>query len=375
LFMAMKKNIIINSTKKIDQSFFDLFCSLGLDNNFFISSSAVNALCQPLQGSVKKIYFPPNPDEIIGRIIFFISLPFFWLGYSFWLASLGRNLDKIVCVGAREKIIFTPLAKFFKIKIIWLELPGSKIFGLSRLGKIFSAKAELVVFSARDEKDLIESGTSSEKICNISLGVNFQATEQQDNIFSSLAKADKPYSFYKNFTVGVICENDDRRRLEVLLQAVKGCLNLIPNFRLVVIGQDTGSGNLSWLIKSLGLERRVWLVGEQKNLSQWFSDLDLYVVLAKNPQLGDLERALAAAACGVPLLGFPSRNISDIISEGQNGIIVQEGGAEAIVQEIITFEADERSRRIMGENGKKLVQQDFDRQRQLDKLKMILEKS
>jgi len=200
-----------------------------------------------------------------------------------------------------------------------------------------------------------------------------QALEQQDNLFSSLAKADKPYSFYKNFTVGAAVMPGDRRRLEILLQAVKGCVNFIPNFRLVVIGLGPENGNLNWLIKNLGLERRVWLVGEQKNLLQWFDDLDLYVVLAENPSLADLEKALAAASRGLPLVGFPSANLSEVIVEGRNGFTNEINNANALTQKIIALESDERGRKILGENGQRLVLENFDRQKQLKRLKEILE--
>jgi len=60
-------------------------------------------------------------------------------------------------------------------------------------------------------------------------------------------------------------------------------LEFNSNFRLVVLGQDPSNDNLNWLIKNLGLTGRVWLLGEEKDLAQWFKDLDLYVVLAENP--------------------------------------------------------------------------------------------
>jgi len=229
-----------------------------------------------------------------------------------------------------------------------------------------------ITFTASETENLLQGGCRPENIHNISLGLNLKTAERQENIFSSLAKADKPYSFYKNFTVGVICQDNDRRRLEILLQAVKQCLNLIPNFRLVVLGQDPSNDNLNWLIKNLGLTGRVWLLGEEKDLAQWFKDLDLYITLAENPRLNDLEKAIAASSCGVPLLGWPEKNLSAIISEGENGCLLAETGAEAIAQKIIAMEADERLRRIMGKNGKRLVRENFDRQKQIERLQEIL---
>ncbi|MDD4901939.1 MAG: glycosyltransferase family 4 protein [Patescibacteria group bacterium] len=371
----MKNILLINSAKKFEQSLLDMFGDLGKDNSFFSWVGDRDYWQQfNAAGKLKKIFFGPELKNFFGVASFLSLLPFLWLGYLWLLSSWKRSeqIDKILCVDLREKIIFTPLARILRIKVYWLELPERNRRQLKKMRRLFSSPAKLIVFTPQDAEDLAKDGFKKEKIHNISLGVNLQSVERQDNLFSSLAKADKPYSFYKNFTVGAWCGSGDRRRLEILLQSAKACVNLIPNFRLVVIGQDTSSGNLNWLIKKLGLERRVWLVGEQKNLIQWFADLDLYVVLAENPGLNDLERALMAASRGLPLLGFPTRNLTDIIIEGQNGFICEDDRAEALAQKIIAIEADERARKKMGANGQQLVYRNFDRQKQLQRLREII---
>jgi glycosyltransferase involved in cell wall biosynthesis len=371
----MKKILIINSAKKIDRSFFDLFDELSKEERF--SAWVADRDCLPAfraGGMVKNKFFGPETDNFFGTLGFFIILPVLWLRYFFPLSALQRRagLVWIICAADREKFIFSPLARLLGIGVIWLELPGENQKQFRKIRRLFSRPAELVVFTPQDAEDLAAQGFKREQIHNISLGVNLQAVERQDNLFSSLAKADKPYSFYKNFTVGALCDSDDRRRLEILLQAAKACVNQIPNFRLVIIGQGPESAHWNWLVKKLGLERRVWLVGEQKNLSQWFDDLDLYVVLTEKPDLADLERVLMAASRGLPLLSFPTRNLTDIIIVGQNGLVAEAEGAEALAQKIIAIEADERGRKILGENGRALVYRDFDRQRQLERLKNII---
>ena len=369
----MKKFLVINSAKNIERSFFDLLADLGAENYFFVWAAENSAETIP-NGKTEKKSFPPEPNGFFSFLFFIFSLPFFWPKYFFALSALKRreNIEKIICVDEREKIIFTPLAKFLKIKIIWVALPGEPENKLKRLLKISAKSAVAITFTASETENLLQGGCRPENIHNISLGLNLKTAERQENIFSSLAKADKPYSFYKNFTVGVICQDNDRRRLEILLQAVKKCLNLIPNFRLVVLGQDPSNDNLNWLIKNLGLTGRVWLLGEEKDLAQWFKDLDLYIALAENPGLNDLEKTIAAASCGVPLLGWTEKKLSAIISEGQNGCLLAETGAEAIAQKIIAMEADERLRRIMGINGQKMVRDNFDRKKQIERLGEIL---
>jgi glycosyltransferase involved in cell wall biosynthesis len=371
----MKKIILINSGKFIEQPFFDLFADVGAENHFFLWTRSGGDVRQLSNGERKNKFFGPEPDNFFSALIFILCLPAFWVGYFFPLLFFKRreHIAKIICTLNREKLIFTPLARLLKIKAFWLEMPGQLDYKLKRWRRFFSGPAELITFTAEDSEDLAKEGFQPKNIHNISLSANLRSLERQDNLFSSLAKADKPYSFYKNFTVGCLCERIDSHRLEILLQAVKACVNLVPNFRLVVIGPGADSANLHWLVKNLGLGQRVWLLGEQKNLLRWFDDLDLYLILAENLCLNDLEKALAAASCGVPLLGFPSRNLSAIIREGQNGLQAEAVSAEAMAQKLITLEADERGRKSLGANGQKIVREDFDRQKQIEKLKEIID--
>jgi glycosyltransferase involved in cell wall biosynthesis len=357
----MKKILIIDSAKNTNLPLAGIFSDLRNDDFSFVW----------LKAAKRRVFLGPELVNFWALAFFVILLPALWAGYLFYLASCRRReeISEIICVGDREKIVFTPLARFLKIKTVWFELPGEIDRRPLRLRRLFSGPAGLIVFTPADAERLVGAGFEPGQISDVSLGMNWQAAEQQDDIFSNLAKADKPYSFYKNFTIGAVAEKGDRRRLEILLQAVKNCANLIPNVRLVVIGQDTSSGNLNWLVKKLGLERRVWLVGEQKKLLQWFDDLDLYLILAENPKLADLERALLATSRGVPLLGFPAQSSPAFIIDSQTGFISEAGNAEALAQKIIMIEADEPGRKKIGENGRQLVYQNFDRQKQLARLR------
>lgn len=375
----MKNILIINSLKKIDQSLFGLLGDLS-GNNVLFGWFKEKIFLEKFKsiGRAKKIFFGPSGESLVGFLSLIFLVPILWIGYFFnlYFFTRKRKIKKIICIGFREKIIFTPIAKILKLAVVWLYLPGGgeqkgKIY--SAFLKLFSGSVEIAVFTMPDAVHLAEIGFKKEKINNVSLGVNLSVSEHQDNIFYNLAKADKPYSFYKNFTVGAVVSASDRRRLELLLQATKSCLNFIPNFRLVVIGAIPENGNLNWLVKKMGIENRVWFVGEQKNSLQWFADFDLYVVLQKNPGLGDLETAMLAASRGVPIAAFREKNMSDIIIEGETGFWIEKDSAEALGQRIVEIEADQLFCRKIGKNCQAMVREHFDREKQIKRLRAILD--
>ena len=370
----MKNILFINSAERFDSSLSGLLLDLSLKNSFHLLARDIDGA--KAAASKAKIYFGPAAQGFLSVLLFLVFLPFLWLAYllavSAWKKSL--KIETLIGCGWNAKMIFSPLASLLKIKTVWLELPGEPKTGriAAALLKMASGRAEIISFTGETAEELSRAGFDRERISNVSLGVNLNATERQGNIFYNLAKSDKPYSFYKNFTVGAVVAPADRNKLEMLLRAARNCVNIIPNLRLVAIGPTPEEGNMNWLIKKLGLERRVWLVGEQKNLIQWCDDFDLYLSLAGNPVLGDLESALLAASRGVPVAVLNGRGFSDFIRDNETGLIWKSAGAEALAENIIAIEADERRRTNIGRNGQKAVWEYFDRQRQLQRIEEIL---
>jgi glycosyltransferase involved in cell wall biosynthesis len=371
----MKNILVVNSLPSFDQSLPELFRDIGsgyfwlawLDNKISLEKFKI-------AGFAEKKFFGPAQAGPVSRLAFILFLPLLWARYFFELYFLGKSnkIAKIVCLGGRGKIIFTPLAALFKISVLWLELPGGRERNSAARLKRFSGAAEIVVFTAAQAAELAGFGFNQKKINNISLGSALNSAGRQDNIFYNLARTDKPYSFFKNFTIGAAVEPADVRRLELLLRAAKNCANLIPNLRLVIIGPAPQNSRLAWLIKTLGMENRVWLVGEQKNNLRWFEDFDLYLSLSEDPSLADLENILAAAFHGVPLAALPGKNLADIIIDGETGFLAEKESVESLAQKIMEIEADPARRLAVAENGKRLAQSHFGRDRQIKRLAEII---
>jgi glycosyltransferase involved in cell wall biosynthesis len=152
---------------------------------------------------------------------------------------------------------------------------------------------------------------------------------------------------------------------------VKNCSNVIPNIQLVVIGASAERRNLNWLSKKLGIEKKVWFVGEQEDLIKWFDSFDLYFSLSNNPNLFDLETALLAMSRGVPVVVFHHGAFQDFISDGESGFIVEPGKVEALTGKLIDIEPDKHLLKKVGLMGQSLVLERLNRKAQVEKLKSL----
>ena len=68
---------------------------------------------------------------------------------------------------------------------------------------------------------------------------------------------------------------------------------------------------------------------------------------------------LEANACGTPVIGSKVGGILDIIEDGVNGFYVQEKNPLDLAEKIIRLSEEKKLRTQMGENGRKLVELQF----------------
>jgi len=94
-----------------------------------------------------------------------------------------------------------------------------------------------------------------------------------------------------------------------------------------------------------GLESRVRLLGRvpDETLTALYRGADLFV-MPNRPVPGDIEGfgvvMLEAGLCGLPTIGARLEGIQDAIREGENGILVPSGDAEAFAEAILGYYRD-----------------------------------
>lgn len=374
----MKKILVVNSYKKQNKPFLSLFKDLSDSFSFFTWTCDNYFFKNFVEGGKfnKKIYLGKELNGFFSVIFFLLSIVFFRFIYFWKLLFNKKRIDKIILINYNEKIIFTPIAKFLKIKVIWFEKPDidynkkSKLlmFCLKRLSK----KINIIVFNESKKDELLKRGFKAKKIENISLGVKMNGGEHQDNIFSKLAKANPNIPSIKNFTIGTVANLNKHGQIENLLNSVKIALNVIPNLQLVVIGNGEEKKKLIWITRKMEIDRHVWFVGEQEYLSKWFESFDLFFSISEKPNLYDLEIVAEAMSCKLPIIGFKDDNLSVLVDELKAGVLIEASKPEILSQTIIKLEQNKSEREAMGDKARKMAEKYFDRDRQIIQLKAII---
>jgi glycosyltransferase involved in cell wall biosynthesis len=326
----------------------------------------------------RKIYLGPQPDSRGKVAVFVLLMPFLCLRQFLNLIyfKYQKKVEQIVCINWNEKIIITPIANFLKIKVVWAELPAinywDKSVFLLRLYRSCAKKVKFITFLSADKFQLVEMGVDFKDIKMVSLGIDPEEMEQQESIFSSLAQREYSETNNNIFTLGVV-DIEHSPQIENLFKAAKKSLDIIPNLRVIVIGEKEKKEYLRWLARKMEMENMIWLVGEQYNLRKWMKSFDVFIGLGEIPNMFELEVMLKAMSMGVPVIGLRNKGYEELIEENVTGTLVGRNDSEILAQRIIRLFQSTSLRRTLGKNAKEKVVSKNIKQRQIRELEKILE--
>ena len=138
---------------------------------------------------------------------------------------------------------------------------------------------------------------------------------------------------------------------------------------LKIIGKGSQENKLKYLVKKLDLADKVKFVGQllQNEIINYYYNSDIIVLPSISESFGKV--LVEANACGKPVVATATTGAKEIIQDGINGFLVPIGDAEKMSDKILELLNNPKIAAQMGENGRKLVMEKFDGNRQLQKIK------
>jgi len=125
---------------------------------------------------------------------------------------------------------------------------------------------------------------------------------------------------------------------ENLVRAMPQILESVPQARLVLAGDGPCRRQLVRLAEELGVSAAVVFAGHVEDVSQVYRALDVFVFPSPAEPLG--SSLLAAMAYGLPVVAASGGAVPEVISSGQNGLLVEAGDAGALAEAVVRLLAD-----------------------------------
>lgn len=202
-----------------------------------------------------------------------------------------------------------------------LENDNSVIRFLKSTTAKFSKK--IIAISSQVKTDIIKAyGVSEEKVVLIPNGVN--------SLDFNIEKKEK---HEKQIVFGSIGRLSEQKNYSLLIKALADFKN--ENFSCLIVGEGNLRSDLEKEIFNFGLEDKIKLIGTSKNVAEFLSGLDFFVLPSKWEGLGIV--LLEAGLAKLPVLASATGGILDIIKDKETGILFENNNLNDLKNKLSYF--------------------------------------
>lgn len=172
----------------------------------------------------------------------------------------------------------------------------------------------------------------------------------------------------REFVIGIIGRLSPIKGHTYFLRAVSKAIKSVPRLKGLIVGDAPPEKakykqELEDLVRRLGLSKYVEFLGRRSDIPEILSRLDV-LVLATTTQEGFGRVIIEAFAAGVPVVATSVGGVTEIIRDGDNGLLVPPGDSQAMGEAIVRLLKD---RQLSGELAQR-ARKDAEEKYTLDKM-------
>jgi glycosyltransferase involved in cell wall biosynthesis len=196
-----------------------------------------------------------------------------------------------------------------------------------------------------------------EKVSVIHYGIDPERfSGAQTNLKQKWALEDK-------LVIGTIGRLEPRKGHDCLIRAISDLKNAVPNVFLAIAGHDPANygRDLESLINNFDLKQEVRLVGFQSDVPAFLSALDIFAFATHSEGFGQV--VVEAMAAGKPLVASNIPPLTEIVLDGETGMLVAPENPAAFADAISWLLTHREQARAMGMRGQGRVRTHFSAER------------
>jgi len=149
-----------------------------------------------------------------------------------------------------------------------------------------------------------------------------------------------------------------------------------PNIEFIIAGEDKSTSGenriaLERLIRELGLDKNIKLIGWVDDMPEFLATLDLFVSSARAEPFG--LAIVEAMAAGVPVVATASEGAREIIDDNRSGRLVPIGDIASLATAIGELINDESQRNRFAQNAKAVAREQFSLERMVERTEEVYE--
>ena len=168
--------------------------------------------------------------------------------------------------------------------------------------------------------------------------------------------------------IGTVANLFPRKGLEYLVEALASLKKTFPHIFLVIVGKgdEEYEGQLRTQVKDLSLTEHVLFAGFQNYPEIFISQFDIFVLPSVLEGFGIV--LLEAMVLGKPVVASKVGGIPEIVEQQKTGLLVQPADVDDLCHGLFTLLKDPEKRLLMGNAGKRRIEEQFTSQRMMERL-------
>ena len=174
--------------------------------------------------------------------------------------------------------------------------------------------------------------------------------------------------------VGMVSRLTEEKDHETYLRAAALIATQLPQTKFLIVGEDPDVGQgrkhcLECLADELGLSGNVVFTGMRQDIPQIMTGLDVLVHCAHREAFGRV--LVEAMAAGTPVVATAVGGVSEVVINGQTGVLLGEGDAEGVGKTVVELLQDPVRCKKMGLAGQKRVENCFSLAEHVDQVQAL----
>jgi glycosyltransferase involved in cell wall biosynthesis len=162
----------------------------------------------------------------------------------------------------------------------------------------------------------------------------------------------------ERFLIGAVGRLSEEKNFTGLVEATNQLLRMGFDLALVIAGEGEQRLILQDLIRELGLEDRIQLLGYRSDMLEVYQAIDAFALSSLREGLPNV--LLEAMALGVPVVATRIAGVPRLISDGESGVLVEPGDIDSLAQALAQLARDPDLRNRLGRAGREVVETRFD---------------
>ncbi|MGV2905468.1 glycosyltransferase family 4 protein [Achromobacter sp. AGC25] len=197
-------------------------------------------------------------------------------------------------------------------------------------------------------KHLIERGVPANKVATVYSPIVLPPPVEHSTLRDELGLAED------DIVVGCVAVMRATKGHKDLIDAMAPLMASRPTLHLVFVGGGSPVFEQTQdYVAELGLQDRIHLMGMRRDVPNLLAGFDLFALATQQEASGTVY--VEAQASGLPVIGTDVGGVSEMLRNGDTGILVPPKDPQALTDALARLIDDPALRRRMGEAGRKMV--------------------